>query len=112
GVTASTNQPGARQYSSATTYLYSSHFLFGGNGYGEASVGLLNDIWQWDGSNWTWIGGGKDADCWGTYGTIGVADPSNEPGCRASATLVGTSNGLHIMGGVGFDALGSPGYMT
>ncbi|NVM52731.1 MAG: hypothetical protein HWN66_03425 [Candidatus Helarchaeota archaeon] len=47
GVPAATNVPGARAYSVSWTDTAGNLWLFGGDGYDNASVGLLNDLWKY-----------------------------------------------------------------
>ena len=41
---------------------------------------FLNDLWKFDGSQWTWMGGSRNASQNGVYGTKGVAASTNMPG--------------------------------
>lgn len=58
GVAAPENVPGAR-YGAATWVDGSGNFwLFGGRGFVRwAAEGVLNDLWKWDGTSWTWVSG-------------------------------------------------------
>ncbi len=81
-------------------------WIFGGIGYDSAgNVGEMNDLWSFDTSTstWTFVGGSKTANPVGSYGTEGVADPSNVPGGRAWATSWITPSGdVYILGGQQF----------
>jgi hypothetical protein len=58
-------------------------WLFGGNGPDSGGVyGELNDLWKFDGTQWTWVSGSDVRDQAGIYGTFGVAAASNVPGGR------------------------------
>ena len=62
--------------------------------------GYLNDLWKFDGSNWSWISGDNTVDSLGVYGVKGVASPSNVPGARRYAMSWTDSNGaLWLFGG-------------
>ena len=73
GVAASSNVPGARE--AAVSWIDSSGklWLFGGYGYDSAgNSGDLNDLWKYDGTNWTWVSGSNTVNQAGVYGTKGV----------------------------------------
>jgi len=123
GVAAKGNTPGGRY--SATGWIDSSeHFwLFGG--YGADSVGTwgyLNDLWEFNPSTaeWTWIAGSKTTPndftvggIAGVYGQKGVASGQNAPGSRYQALAWVDSDGdFWMLGGKGFDAAGTRGYMN
>jgi N-acetylneuraminic acid mutarotase len=56
---------------------------------------------------WTWVSGSNIAGQAGTYGTKGVADPSNVPGARMRASSWLDSGGkLWLFGGSGYDSAG------
>ena len=75
-------------------------WLFGGNGSPRTPEGLLNDLWKWDGTNWTWVSGSSAAGQYGTYGTKGVAAPGNVPGAReGSVSWTDASGNLWLFGG-------------
>jgi hypothetical protein len=42
----------------------------------------LNDLWIYDGRNWTWMSGSSSVNQYGSYGEKGVPSPSNVPGGR------------------------------
>ncbi len=81
-------------------------WIFGGIGYDSAgNVGEMNDLWSFDTSTskWTFVGGSTTANPVGSYGTEGVADPSNVPPGRAWATSWITPSGdVYILGGQQF----------
>src|SRR5713226_9674768 len=55
GVADSSNVPGARYHSVSWIDSGGHLWLFGGFGYDSmGTVGDLNDLWRFDGSNWTW----------------------------------------------------------
>jgi hypothetical protein len=113
GVPAPSNVPGARQQSGSWTDASGDLLLFGGHGYGAASVGRLNDLWRFDGANWTWISGSSSIDQAGSYGTQGVPAPGNVPGARnIVASWIDTGDNLWLFGGSGYDGAGSYGYLN
>jgi hypothetical protein len=48
-------------------------------------IGRLNDLWKFDGNNWTWISGADVISEFGIYGEKGSPDPSNMPSAREYA---------------------------
>src|SRR5258708_13453502 len=68
----------------------------------------MNDLWKFDGTNWTWVSGSNVVSQTGVYGTKGTPSSSNVPGARNSA-VSWTDNGgnLWVFGGVGNDASGT-----
>ena len=66
---------------------------------------MLNDLWIFDGSNWTWVSGTNEIDQRGNYGTKRVPNPSNFPGGRKNANLwCDSSNNLYLFGGTGYSS--------
>jgi hypothetical protein len=91
GVADPANIPGSRQGAAATTDSAGNVWFFGGNGYynygaqGVASA-EFNDLWEYSAGQWTWVSG-SNTPFQGSYGTQGVASPTNAPQARASATI-------------------------
>ncbi len=88
GSVSATNMPGSRYIASAWTDIQGNLWLFGGEGIDSAgNLGPLNDLWTYSPSanEWTWMDGSNLASQYGSYGTLGVASPSNTPGDRNSA---------------------------
>ncbi len=110
GVPAATNVPGARAGCAAWAGVSGKRWLFGGYGFdGSEGLDYLNDLWAFEGSNWTWVGGSAVADQTGVYGTKGVPAAANVPGARSQGvTWVDGSGKLWLFGGIGFAASGSP----
>ena len=85
-------------------------WLFGGEGADDSIVGecdkipgpcMLNDLWKYSGGEWTWVGGSNVIDASGTYGTQGVAAPSNIPTARTNAlTWTDAAGNFWLFGGV------------
>ncbi len=109
GVAAPSNVPGARRAPVSWIDANGNLWLFGGTGSDSTGTeGTLNDLWKFDGTNWTWVGGSNLADQPGVYGTNGTASASNVPGARNCAvSWVDTSGNLWLFGGTGHDALGT-----
>ena len=103
GVAAGTNIPGARYGSVSWTDSKDNLWLFGGYGYGpKKQKGYLNDLWKFDGKNWTWVSGDNTTDHSGIYGTKGVANDTNKPGTRIdSMSWVDSKGNLWLFGGAG-----------
>ncbi|MFI5390578.1 MAG: kelch repeat-containing protein [Bacteriovoracales bacterium] len=97
------NSPGGRQ--NALSWIDSSGnlWLFGGRGFGKASLGYLNDLWKFNPSNseWTWVSGSDSPNQAGIYGNIGEASPNNIPGARqTSISWSDPSGNLWLFGGL------------
>jgi N-acetylneuraminic acid mutarotase len=109
GTAASANIPGARNGSVSWIDSTGNLWLFGGMGYDSAgSNGRLNDLWKWDGSNWTWVSGANTVNQSGTYGTKGTSAPANIPGARRlSISWIDSTGNLWLFGGFGLDSAGS-----
>lgn len=105
GAADAANIPGARSRAVTWTDNVGDQWLFGGLGFDtNGNVGYLNDLWRFDGTNWTWIGGSDVVNDLGTYGTQGVADPNNIPGGRkGSVTWTDNAGNLWLFGGLRFD---------
>ncbi len=113
------NTPGARLQGVSWIDNNGDFWLFGGDGYGSAGNGYLNDLWTFHPSTqqWIWMGGSKNVGTnispyppgqSGVYGTLGTPTPGNIPGSRYQATAWTDEEGnLWLFGGVGYDSLGS-----
>ena len=106
GVADPGNWPGARQWGNSWVDTTGNFWLFGGLGYAALpSSGSLNDVWKFDGSQWTWMSGSNSSAANGVYGTQGVADPANAPGARHfSASCRDAAGNFFVFGGTGYDA--------
>ncbi len=115
---------GARSSASGWRDKAGNLWLFGGSGPdGLGYVGLLADLWKYDGK-WTNIGGPYPSLTLvgqtetfvgnaGVYGTLGVASISNFPGSRSgSVTWTDSSGNLWLFGGEGYDSNGTEGYLN
>lgn len=113
GVPASGNLPGARHGSMTWRDAAGNLWLFGGYGYAAAAMGLLNDLWKWDGTYWTWVAGSNVPDQPGSYGTKGVASASNQPGTRREGNAWTMAGGeLWLFGGYGHDGATTQGFLN
>ena len=102
--------PGARYGSTLKADSGGYPWLFGGNGYDRAGgIGLLNDLWYFNGTYWIWMSGSD------TVGATGVYSPaaSVHPGARSEAMSWVDANGdLWLFGGSGYDGNGDLGYLN
>lgn len=114
GIAAGTNKPGARCDSVRWKDGNGNLWLFGGQGRDSAgTLGQLNDLWRFDGTNWTWISGDSVANNMGVYGTKGISASTNKPGGRSGSISWTDSNGdLWLFGGLGFDNVGHAGALN
>lgn len=114
GIAAAANVPGARMEAVSWSDGAGNLWLFGGKGLDkDGTEGVLNDLWRWDGSNWTWISGSDTVDQAGVYGSRGVADPANVPGARKRA--VGVTDGagnFWLFGGMNVDSSIAVGWLN
>jgi hypothetical protein len=86
GVAASDTVPGARFSASAWTDSSGALWLYGGFGAPAAGAnGLLNDLWKYSNGKWTWVSGSTSTDQGPSYGALGIASVSNDPGARMNA---------------------------
>ena len=115
GVADAGNIPGARASSRSWTDSEGYFWLFGGSGYDSSGTrGRLNDLWKYDGTNWTWVSGSNVEDQAGVYGSKGTAASGNNPGGRfASASWTDSDGNLWLFGGFGIDSGGDvPEYLN
>jgi hypothetical protein len=103
GVSSAANFPGARAGAAYTSDGNGGFFMYGGyglgyNGSGKA-VGTLEDLWHFDGSNWTCLMDYLSIGRSPVYGTKGQADPANTPGSRAASALWYKDGFLYLFGG-------------
>jgi N-acetylneuraminic acid mutarotase len=104
GVADPANVPGSREGAAAWTDLAGRLWLFGGGSDVPGYQGAYNDLWMYDPATreWTWIFGNTLVNRTGSYGTIGVPDPSNVPGSRVRpVTWTDPGGDLWLFGGFG-----------
>ena len=76
-------------------------WLFGGS---DKNNNCFNDVWEYSGGQWTWVGGSSSTDAAGVYGTKGVAAAGNMPGGRIGAGgAIDPAGNMWIFGGNGYD---------
>lgn len=98
--------PGAREHRVPISWTDNTGnlWMFGGDGKGTSTSGILNDLWQYNPTNniWTWVNGSNESNAYSSYGTMGVASTNNQPGARMDAIgWVDSSNTLWLFGGNG-----------
>jgi len=109
GTASSSNVPGAREGAMVWQASDGTVYIFGGKGYdGSGNSGLLNDLWKWDGSQWTWLAGSNSRNQTGTY-----LGSSLEPGGRYEASgYIDASGNLWLLGGSGYNSSSTEGYLN
>jgi N-acetylneuraminic acid mutarotase len=102
GTPAPGNFPGARGSATAWTDASGNVWLFGGSGLATttAAYGGLDDLWKFNGGQWTWVNGSNLLGQTPTYGTQGTPYPPNNPGGLSSAaSWIDASGNLWLFGG-------------
>ena len=102
GVAAPGNVPSSREQSSSWLDAGGNLWLFGGHNNDGVTCCFINDLWKFDGNNWTWVSGSTTNNAAGSYGSLGVAAPGNVPGARAGALSWSSGGNLWLFGGVSF----------
>lgn len=110
GVAGAGNSPGGRWGATARLDASGNLWLFGGYGYDSTgSLGLLNDLWEYSGGEWTWVSGSDLVNPDGVYGTLGTASASNAPGGRqSSSSWIDASGNYWLFGGYNLSPSGQP----
>jgi gliding motility-associated-like protein len=106
GVSAPANTPGARFRGCTWIDGNGNLWLFGGYGFdSNGQQGQMSDLWMYNVAinEWTWMKGPTISGQPGSYGTLQVASPANNPPCRheGNATWVAASGELWMFGGEG-----------
>jgi hypothetical protein len=105
GVAAPGNVPGGRYGETTWTDSSGNLWLFGGFGASNAPNQLLNDLWKYNGGEWTWMGGSTFLGQAGIYGVQGTPAPRNTPGGRYSSVgWQDESGNFWLFGGDGLDS--------
>lgn len=115
GVPDIANIPGARVGSVSWNDSNGNFYIFGGRGYANASINydLLNDLWKFDGVNWTWISGNYSYNNPGIYRTVNVTNVTNIPGARVASISWSDLNGnFWLFGGEGYDNSSNLSYLN
>ena len=108
GVAGPFNVPGSREGAASWTDLSGRLWLFGGESDTPPNQGNYSDLWMYDPATreWTWLSGSDRVNQIGSYGTMGIPDPSNVPGARTDAvTWTGAGGDLWLYGGHGYGIL-------
>lgn len=112
GVSAASNNPGARHGCGKWVDNAGNLWLFGGEGYSNNStLCWLNDLWKYNvtTNEWTWIRGSNGPNSVGNYGTIGIPASTNEPPAREFMACWTDNNGMFWMyGGDGVVSTATP----
>ncbi|HEY3826392.1 MAG TPA: hypothetical protein VGL82_17630 [Bryobacteraceae bacterium] len=100
-----TGTPGARYWSTGSRDSNGNFWMFGGYAYDSGgTLGYMNDVWEWNGTTWTWVSGSKTHD---------PVETTTVPGGRAGAnSWIDSSGNFWIFGGVGWDSAGDAGEMN
>jgi len=124
GTPAAGNIPGGINTPATWTDANGNFWLFGGGGDdANGNRGNLNALWMFSPSTneWTWMGGSSTVPYPtapvsgepGVYGELGVPAAANQPGGRAGALgWVDGSGNFWLLGGVGYDAGATRGYLN
>lgn len=113
GTPDSGNVPGARAYQLGWNDSSGNFWVFGGFGANDTDFGYLNDLWKFDGTQWTWVSGTNTLGAAGVYGTQGTGSTSNSPGARLySVSAIDSSGNVWVFGGYGVDGSGNEGYLA
>jgi hypothetical protein len=100
GTPAAGNIPGSRDSGTTWTDANGNLWLFGGEGFGATGGWYLNDLWMYDGTEWTWVGGSNTGGQQGVYGSLGAPASANIPGSRISGVAWTDRKGnLWLFGG-------------
>jgi hypothetical protein len=110
GVAAPGNFPGTRQGAVKWKDSQGNVWLFGGG-----FIACTDDMWEYTPSTgeWTWVSGSNYIQISliyspGSYGTPGIAAPTNSPGCRVNAmSWTDSAGNLWLYGGFGYEASGT-----
>ena len=104
GTANAANKPGSR-YDFVGWQDAGNLYIFGGSGYNASSFIDMNDLWRYNISSgqWTWLTGESTGSSYGVYGTKGIANAANKPGCRAGAFYCSNANNtvFYLFGGRG-----------
>jgi hypothetical protein len=105
GVPSTTNHPGARYLGGGCADHLGNLWIFGGYGYTNGTLNLMNDLWRYNiqTGQWTWMSGSSTTPVYGIYGTQGTGSALNRPGSRLyTNALADTSGNIWVFGGNGY----------
>ena len=75
GTGSKTTIPGGREGQFSWFDSAGNFWVFAGNGFdSNGAAGYLNDLWSFNGTQWTWVGGQNVIDQPASYGTEGIAN--------------------------------------
>ena len=108
------NVPGSREGASCWRDAQNQLWLFGGTiEISSSTSNYFNDVWKFDGTNWTWVMGSESTNQGGSYGTHGTAALGNIPGARREALTWSDGQGnVWLFGGLGYDSAGEMGELS
>ncbi|MFY7880425.1 MAG: kelch repeat-containing protein [Lacibacter sp.] len=115
GVESNINIPGARMGAAYWKDKEGNFWLMGG--YGRSNTGQygnMNDLWKYNylSRQWSWMGGSSALNQSGFYGPKNSSS-GGYPGARYGSVSVADSSGnLWMLGGYGYDELGTLGYLN
>ncbi|MBN2544823.1 MAG: galactose oxidase [Spirochaetes bacterium] len=105
-VTDINNIPPARSITCGWKDTSGNFFIFGGYSYDSGDI-FFQDLWKFDGANWTWVGGTSGQNASGVYSGTMV------PGARFICTCWSDSSGnFWLYGGAGYDGYGTEGKLN
>lgn len=105
GVEAASNLPPAKTFGGASWVdLDGKFWMYGGENGDNYNQNANNDLWKYDPAtnNWTWVKGSMVDDPPPVWGTMGIADPGNQPPARHNCygTWVDDNGRLWLFGGI------------
>ncbi len=108
GTGSTSNYPGSRFIGNLNADNAGNLWVSPAYGFAQNNSGLLNELWKYTISNgqWTWVKGSSTPNNYGSYGTLGQASSSSNPGGRdnnVSYAFDATGN-IWLMGGYGYGA--------
>ncbi len=109
------NMPGSRSDHVMWIDSQDNIWVFGGDGWASTtpnggSANRLNDLWKFDGTNWTWVAGNNGYFQQGIFGTKGIGDPNNTPGARYDAMgWINNNDELYLFGGIAHGQISATG---
>lgn len=114
GVASAVNLPGGKEGHASWSDGSNTFWMFGGYGQdGNGNVGYMNDLWKFNGSNWSWESGDSVYNQKGQYNNKGLSSSSSKPGARFQPhTWTDLSGNLWLFGGEGFDGNGNLGQLN
>lgn len=101
--------PGGRYWSSGSLDAAGNFWMFGGLAYDvNKAQGSMNDLWKFDGTNWTWVSGSSSNGQQGIY-TGGGAVPGGRTGQNS---WIDSAGNFWVFGGNAIDSANNTGDMN